>query len=184
MPLLATLAFNFVLGAAAARAAARELRASPRAVLYARAFRAVALHEALVAMPVATFVLVRFPDWTLSYTVDGAKVPSAIVLGLVALHGALALGGFALGAGLLREHRARWIPLLAGGGLALVLLGALAAHARLAVMATYLQYRSGFGARPIWHTSALGTLTALALVWAAGAAHLLWSLARTTALTR
>src|SRR5262245_41801079 len=98
MPLLATLTLNFALGVTTALAAARELRASPRAVYHARAFRAVALHEVLVAMPIAAFVLARLGDWTLSYTLDGARLPSALVLGLIVLHGALALAGFALGA--------------------------------------------------------------------------------------
>jgi hypothetical protein len=96
----------------------------------------------------------------------------------VVLHGAFALGSFALGAKLLREHRSRWVLLLAGGSIALLVLGGILTHQRLGVVATYLQFRGGFGTRSIWHTSVLGTTLALGSVWIAGAGHLLWSLAR------
>src|SRR5579864_4171636 len=98
MPLLATLAFHFILGAVAALAAARELRASPRAVRQTRAFRAVVSQQALVSVPIVTFALVRYADWMTSYLADPARVPSVLTAALVLAAGALAVGGFALGA--------------------------------------------------------------------------------------
>jgi hypothetical protein len=178
VPLLAAFALNFALGLLAARAAARELRASPRAVLHARAFRAVAVHEALVAVPVLAFLLLRAGDWSLSYLFDAARVPSVVVAALLLCHGGLALGGFALGARWLRDHRARWAALAAVACGAVVVLGFAAFRERLGVAGTYLQYRGGFGLRPLAHSWILPAALGLVLVWAAAGAHLLWSLAR------
>jgi hypothetical protein len=178
VPLFATLAFNFVVGSLAALAAARELRASPRSVHQARAFRALAAHEVLVGIPIAAFVLVRFTDWALSYLVDGARVPSAVVLAIVVLHGAVALVGFATAARLLRDHRPQWVRAIAIGAVALVVLSGMVLHRRLGTVGSYAQYHGGFGLRPWRETPVLGATIALVTVWAVAAAHLLWSLAR------
>jgi hypothetical protein len=178
MPLLVTLAVNFALGALAALAAARELRASPRAIHHARAFRALAVHQGLVAMPVVTYLLVRAPDWMVSYVVDGARLPSALVLALVVLHGGLAVGGFAIGARLLRDHRARSIGVVSGAVVGVAVLGMLVAHRRVGVAATFVQFGTGFGLQPFWGSNVFALVVALTTVWLAGAGHLLWSLRR------
>lgn len=175
MPLLATLALNFGLGALTALAAARELRASPRPSHHTRAFRALAAHEILVAMPIAGFLLARFTDWMVSYFVDGARLPSALLLVAVLGHGALAFVGFALGAHLLREHRPRVAALVAAAPALFALLAALIVRHRVGVVASYTQFRGGFGLTPLWQTATFGAALGLGAVWTAGAVHLLWS---------
>jgi hypothetical protein len=181
VPLLATVVLNFALGALAALAAAGELRASPRPLHRLRAFRALAVHEVLVAMPVAGYLLVRLADWMVSYLVDGARLPSALVAALVLVHGTAGLGGFATGARLLRDHRARAVAALAAGSAALVLVAWLMARDRIGVLGSYVQFRGGFGLQPLWRTGAFGVILALAATWTAAGAHLLWSLARRAA---
>jgi hypothetical protein len=178
MPLLAALAANLALGALAALAAARELRASPRPAHRSRAFRAVALHELLVAMPVAAYVLGRLTDWALGYTTDGARIPSVILAIVVVLHGALGLAGFAAGSHWLREHRPRAVFGLVIACVGVTAAGAILGHERLAVVGTWTQFRSGYGMRSLAESGVAATLSALATAWTGAGAHLCWSLAR------
>src|SRR4051794_14967253 len=113
-----------------------------------------------------------------SYVVDGNHVPSALTLSLIAVHGALALAGFALGAGLIRDHRGSWVRTVAIVAGAVVLLAALIARDRLGVIGTTAQFRGGFGLRPFWGSRIAGISLGLLVTWLAAAGHLLWSLAR------
>jgi hypothetical protein len=178
VPLFATLVLNFSLGALASLAAARELRASPRPVQQLQAFRSLALHEVLVALPIAAWLLIRLGDWMVSYTVDGARLPSLLIALLVLLHGALALGGFALGARLLRDHRGRAVSMLALGGGVAILLAAALLRERVGVLGTYVQFRGGFGLQRLWRTAAFPALLGMGVAWLLAAVHLLWSLTR------
>ena len=178
MPLLALVALNFALGVGAALASARELRASPRAAHETLSFRAVLLHDFLIAVPIATYLVARVTDWTLSYTVDSARVPSLVLAAFVAADALAAVAGFAIGARLLRDHRPQALPLLAGLAGAVVLVGLVVARHRLGVIGTFAQYRGGFGLRGLGNGGLVGPLVAMAVVWSAGAAHLLHALSR------
>jgi hypothetical protein len=178
MPLLATLVLNLSIGTLASLLDASELRRSPRPAHQTHGFRAVALHEVLVAMPVAAYPLVRLTDWSLSYVVDGERVPSLVLATLIALHAVAALAGFALGAHWLREHRPRAVMALTGSCGFAVLAGAVACRERLGVMGSFVQYHNGFGTRGLVSAGVVGTLVLLAIAWAGAAAHLCWSLAR------
>lgn len=178
MPLFATLALNFIVGALASLAAARELRASPRAVHHTRGFQALTAHALLIATPIATLMLVRGSDWMVSYALDGSRIPSALTVALVAMHGGLALGGYALGARLIRDHRGQWVRTVVIVAVAAVILAAFIARDRLGVVGTTAQYRGGFGLRSFWGSRVAGISAGLAAAWIAAAGHLLWSLAR------
>lgn len=178
MPLIAFALFNFAVGIAAALASAHELRASPRPARQTEAFRAVTVYDALIAVPIATWFVVRFPDWTMSYVVDAGRVPSLVLAIFVLAHGIAALAGFFAGASLLRDHRQRALPLVIGVAALLLLVGAVVARHRLGVVGTFAQYRGGFGLRRVRSTGLAAPFVAVVLGWSGAAAHLLWSLAR------
>jgi hypothetical protein len=176
VPILVLVALNFAVGMAAARAAARELRASPRAAHETVSFRAVLLHDLLVPIPIAIYLLARLTDWSVSYLVP--HVPSLVLAALVVLHSGAALAGFVLGARLLRDHRPGAIPVLVALSATLALVGIVIARHRLGVVGTYAQYRGGFGLRGFESAGLAGPLAALFVAWTSGAAHLFYSLVR------
>jgi hypothetical protein len=178
VPLVACVLVNFAIGIAAALAAARELRASPRAAHQTLAFRAIVLYDALIAIPIATWLIARFTDWTLSYTFDSAHVPSLALAICVLLHGLAAVAGFGLGARLLRDHRPHLLPLLLAACAFAFVVGLVVARHRLGVVGTFAQYRGRFGLRGVGSAGLVGPFFAIAIGWLAGGAHMLWSLAR------
>ncbi len=178
MPLIALIALNFALGVGAVLASARELRASPRAAHETLSFRAVVLHDVLLPIPIATYLLARAADWTLSYTVDSARVPSLVLAMLVAAQGLAALAGFALGARLLRDHRPGVLPVFIALAGFVLIVGLVVARHRLGVLGTFAQYHGRFGLRTLATGGLVGPLLAMMLAWTGAAAHLLYSLAR------
>lgn len=178
VPLLACVLLNFAVGVAAALAGARELRASPRAAHQTLAFRAVLVYDALIAIPIATWLVARFTDWTLSYAVDSARVPSLVLAFFVLAHGAAALAGFGLGARLLRDHRAQALPVLIAAAGFVLLVGLVIARHPLGVVGTFAQYRGGFGLRGLGGAGLVGPFFAITLGWLGAGAHLVWTLAR------
>lgn len=178
MPLAALMILNFALGVGAVMASARELRASPRAAHDTLAFRALLVHEVLLPIPIATYLLARATDWTLSYAVDAVRVPSLVLAVLVAAMGMAALGGFAAGASFLRDHRRGVLPVMIALAAIALLAGLVVARHRLGVLGTYAQYRGRFGRRTLAAGGLAGPLTAMLLAWTAAAVHLLRGLMR------
>lgn len=176
MPLIGLLLGNTALGLLAALAAARELRASPRAAVWSRGFGALALHQVLVAMPVAGYLLFRFTDWMVSYLVDGARMPSALLALAVLAHAGLGLGGYAVGAHWLRAHHGRRAAITAGALGAVAFVGAVMLRHRMEVVGSTLQYRGGFGLMPFGASRALGAVALLGAVNLAAAGQLFASL--------
>ena len=168
--------WSVALGLLAAVLGARELRASPRGVTQLRGFVALATHEATVAVPVTFWVLVRHTDWVLSYFVEGQRVPSAALLVAAMMCGVLALGGYAVGAGWIRAHQPRRPGAAAIGLFAAGLAGCLALHERVGAVGSTVQFRGGFGLAELSGSRVLSTLGVAALGYAAGYAHLGWSL--------
>lgn len=176
MPLLAILLLNVAAGLVASLLAVPELRASPRALGSLRCFAALCAHEAAVTLPLVTYVALRHPDWMVSYAVAGAQIPSAVSLGFGALAALGAVGGFAAGAYWCRTHRAR-LPGMAAGACAFVALVGLAVmHRRVGVVGSAVQFRGGFGLRPLMASRVPGTLLAAGVAYALAYAHLGWSL--------
>lgn len=178
MPLLFAMLCNAAVGLLLAESAARELRASPRAVVALRGFAGVATHEGLVAVPALFWLLMRHTDWMLSYAVPGQRLPSALGLMLCLVHGALGLGAFSLGARWFREHRAGRIRIgaaaLVGVGLVLT---ALLRH-RVLWVGNYLQFRGGFGLRGLWGSEVAWAVAVAVVVQAGAVAHVAWWLRR------
>ena len=141
MPMPLAALFHLGLGLAFALAARGRIRADGP---YAGPAFAVALaHVGLVVAPLTFYFYLVQPDWTWLYWIDPAKVPGLAVVPLVAAHAGLVIGGWYLGARLLRDDRQRlalWI--LAGLGAAIVVTAALLLP-RLGTAATYAGYHHG-----------------------------------------
>lgn len=178
MPLAALALLHVAAGLAAAVAYAGELRASPRASWALPGFAALCLHEALVALPAAFYLLARHTDWMLSYAVATGRVPSALALVAAAVIACGALAGFVLGARLVRDQHPR-APALAAAGLAAVaLVGLLAAKARVGAVGTTSQFRGGFGMVPFWSSRASTAVLLAAMIQGSALVHLGWTLSR------
>lgn len=176
MPLIAAMLLSGAFGLLAAWASSRELRASPRSVGRLRSFTALAAHELGVAAPALLYLLLRHGDWMLSYVVDAARMPSAIAALLALGQAAVALGAFSIGAHWIRTQRSATVAAAAGVCLALAAAGLLLLRGRAGMVGTHVQFRAGFGMRPLMASRLLGALGLLATVWLAAAAHLIRSL--------
>lgn len=178
MPLAALALLNVAAGLAAAVAYAGELRASPRASWSLPGFAALCLHEALVALPAAFYLLARHTDWMLSYALPTGRVPSALALVVAAVVAAGALGGFVLGARLVRDQHARAPAVAAGALAALALVGLVALRARVGAVGTTSQFRGGFGMVPLWSSRASTAVLLAAMIQGAALVHLAYTLSR------
>lgn len=148
MPLPTALILAFASGLAAAIAGRVELKVSPRPALLTRSALAFLMFDFLVLVPASAYFYVFHGDWFLLYVLDVRQIPSAVALVGFLFQGAVAAGGFAVGAGLVRAQR----EILAGGILAgTVVAGAgtvFAASERLSQVGTYAQYHGRFGLVP------------------------------------
>lgn len=163
MPTLALLMLQAAIGLLTASLAARELRASTRAVQETEAFRALAVHSGCVVFLPTLFLLLRHTDWMVSYRFDGASLPSAVALLLAALTAAAPLAGFAVGGAWVRAHDARR-PMLAAGAVALlVLMACVLLRARVGHVGSYVQFRGGFGLQRITDSALMPVLLCIAL---------------------
>ena len=139
LPLAALL--HVGLGLAFALAARGRIRADGA---YASPAFAVALAQVgLVVAPLGFYFYLVQPAWTWMYWIDPDRVPMLAAVPLVAAHAGLVLGGWHLGAQLVRRDRQRlavWI--LTGLGVALIV-GAAIALPRLFTAATYAGYHRG-----------------------------------------
>jgi len=173
LPQPALLLLALASGVAAAIAARRELRVSPRHALLSRGFGAYMLFAVLVLVPISVYFYVFHGDWSLLYWVDVSRVPSAVALIGFLVEAAVGAAGYLLGAALVRSQR----DTIGGGVVGGCVLAAIAivgiAHERLSVVGSYAQYRGGFGLEPYSGGAVFrGTLLTLALL-VAGLAYLL-----------
>lgn len=113
------------------------------------AFLLVAAHAAVVTLPVAFYFYAVQPAWTWHYLIDPAKVPALAILPLVVAHGLVVVGGWYLGAHLVRSERRRLhLYLLGAVGLAVVVAVAIL-FPRLTAASTYRGYQVGAIGRPM-----------------------------------
>lgn len=148
MPFPTLFFLAIAIGIAAALAGGNELRLSPRHALLTSCYSAYAAFLGLLLIPITAYFYVFHGDWFLLYTVDTARVPSAIALLGFLFMAAAGTAAFALGGALARNQRGT-----AGGVLVavMVLAGAvvlLVWPERLMVVGTYAQYRGQFGLQP------------------------------------
>lgn len=135
-------------GLAAALAGRAELKISSRHALLTRTSLAFLIFDFLVLIPSSAYFYVFHGDWFMLYLVDVQLIPSAVALIGFVLQGLLAVGGFALGASLVRSQRESSAVIV----LAVSVLGAiavcLAIMDRLATVGSYAQFHGNFGLVP------------------------------------
>ena len=168
MPTLALLLWEIALGMLTASAASAELRASTRPVHETVAFRARCAHAACVLLPAGLFLLLRHPDWMVSYAFDGASIPSAVSLLVALLCAAAPLLGFAVGGRWVRAHEARRSAAVAAVVAASALIACVALRARVFQVGSWVQFRGGFGLQRLSASSLAPVLAAVALAQGAG----------------
>lgn len=107
----------------------------------------VLANAAIITAPIALYFYAVQPAWTWHYLVDPAKVPGLAVLPLVVLHAAVVVGGWYLGAALVRADRARellyaTVASAVGAAIAVAVL-----FPRLVAASSYPRYHAGFAGR-------------------------------------
>ncbi len=141
-------------------ASRHSTRLSSRSVLASRAYAALLVSEGMLGVPVGTYLYVLYRDWSLMYLFDGARVPSALAVAIVAAYPLVATGGYVLGALLLRARR----DALLGGLLVAVAVGCLTLgavlRARLLQVGPFAGFHGGYGMRGLGRT-ALGPVAAV-----------------------
>jgi hypothetical protein len=122
-------------------------------VLSGRAYGGLLVSEGMLGVPVGTYLYVFHRDWSLMYFFDGARVPSAIAVAIVAAYPLLATGGYVLGVALLRARR----DALLGGLLVAVGVGCLALaiglRSRLLQVGPFAGFHGGYGMSGLGRTA-------------------------------
>lgn len=160
MPALIAPLVGFSLGVLFSWAAANELARSAAPLWSTRSLALVVLFAFVIFGPYCGYFLTFATDWSLTYLVDGHRVPSALLLlAVLADIGAVILG-FSLGA--VRSRQRKFISLLPLGSVPLALAAVLIAvfARRLAVAGTYAQVARGLGAPPL-----AGSPVGYAVLW-------------------
>lgn len=159
MPLPTQMFLTFASGVLAALAARAELRVSPKPTLASRALFAYLLYAGLVLVPISVYFYVFHGDWYLLYTVDTARVPSALVLVGCLLEVGVGAAGFACGASMVRSQRDQWAGALVGVTLSMAIGVLPLSRHRLAVVGSYAQFHGDFGHAPYGGALLQGTVS-------------------------
>ncbi len=103
----------------------------------------VLAHAGIITVPIALYFHVAHPAWTWHYLVDPAKIPGLAVLPLVIGHGLVVVGGWYLGAALVRTDRQRILLYALGATVAAAAIAVGVLFPRLIAATSYLGYRGG-----------------------------------------
>jgi hypothetical protein len=149
MPIVFAPLVGFVLGVALAWVAGPALGSSEGPIPLTRPFAVVAAFAAFVWLPVVGYFSAFHGDWSYLYIVPSRRVPSAVDLGLVLVAVFAVVAGFWSAVGPVRRRRFGLVVawMVVPGGVATAALP-FVAH-RLAVSATFAQFRGDFGTEPI-----------------------------------
>lgn len=120
------------------------------------AFLLVLIHVGLVTAPVTLYFYAAHADWAWLYLVDPDNVPGLAIVPLVVIHALVIVGGWYLGAWLIRTDRKRILLYAILGVSVVFLLGFVLALGRLTTATTYAGYLAG----------ASGGLMSVELGWA------------------
>lgn len=153
MPLPFAFPLGLLLGAGLAWLARVELARSEVPLVLGRPFLVAVGLGALVYGPIVGYFLALHGDWAFLYLVRTSRVPSAIDLALVLLAAATVPAGFAAATRWATAKRGALLLQVGAAIAAPVVLGAALSVRRLAVSATYAQWKAGFGLVAISHTS-------------------------------
>lgn len=107
------------------------------------AFLLVLIHVGLVTTPVTLYFYATHAAWAWLYLVDPARVPGLAIVPLVVVHALVVVGGWYLGAWLVRTHRQRVLWWTLAGTSAAFVVGFALAMQRITTAATYAGYLAG-----------------------------------------
>jgi len=120
-----------------------------------------ALLGALVYAPTCALFMIVAGDWALFYLTDSKSVPSAVLLVVALVDGAVVAGGFGAGYVAARRRALRVLVALVTGPLVVSALIAFAFASKLRIEGTAQQVASGFGLRPV-----AGGPLGMSILWA------------------
>lgn len=124
----------------------------------------------IVLVPTTLYLYWAHPAWSWLYLVDPGSVPGLAVVPVVVGVGGIFVGGWYLGARLIRLDRGQVAGYVALGGMALFLLLLLLLRGRLGTYGTYAEFR-GDTAAPLLDRKLGYVLMALALGFAVSAGY-------------
>ncbi len=172
MPIVFAHLIGFSLGAAFAWAAAPTLGRSEGPTASTPAFKIVAAFAAFVWLPAVGYFACFHGDWSYLYLVQ--EHPSAIDLTLVVLAAVCVVCGFLVVARPARKQRVGPVLAAVGAPAGIAVAAATLAVRRLAVSATYTQFRGDFGTVPIGSSVLgkgvllVGIVLTVAVAWTVG----------------
>lgn len=111
----------------------------------APAFPLVMLHAAAVVAPIALYFYAVHPAWSWMYMVDPGGISVLAILPLMVGHGVIAVGGYYVGALLIRADHKKAVAYAIVGLTITALVILLVARARLGVSASYGDFRAHRG---------------------------------------
>jgi hypothetical protein len=180
IPIPILLGLHALFGLAVAYASRTSTRLSSRSVLTSRAYLALLVSEGMLGVPIAIYLYVFYRDWSFMYLVDGARVPSALAVAIVATYPAIATAAYVLGVALLRARRDALLGglvvgvMLASAGVAVVLRG------RLLLVGPFGGYHGGYGMRALTRSALAPVGALLSGTLFAGWAYVVWRTGRET----
>jgi hypothetical protein len=107
------------------------------------AFTLVLIFTGIVVMPTALYFYLAHEAWTWLYLVDPADVPDLAVVPVLVLHGGFLIGGWYLGARLLRTDRRRVAVGIAAGSIVMWLMLVLIGWRRVSSYGSYREFHDG-----------------------------------------
>jgi hypothetical protein len=166
---------QFAIGLAFALVAQDRIRAdgpsTPPAILL------VLSYAGIIVAPVALYFYAVHPAWTWHYAVNPAQVPTLAIVPLVVAHALVVVGGWYLGAMLVRRDRRRTHRYgIAAAGL-LTLLAIAALFPRLLAATSYRGYQAGVVGR-LMNVELGWAILVSGLATAAASGYVLFELAR------
>lgn len=107
------------------------------------AFTLVLIFTGIVVLPTTLYFYVAHEAWTWLYLIDPADVPDLAVVPVLVAHGGFLIGGWYLGARLLRQDKRRVAVGIALGCLVMWLILVLVAWGRLSRYGSYAEFHDG-----------------------------------------
>jgi hypothetical protein len=151
---------GFALGVLFAWAGGEEISRASGSLLGTKSLAIVVLFAFLVYGPFSGYFVTYATDWSFAYTVDGHRLPSALLLLLVLVNIAAVPIGFAIAGSRVRARRKIALLPMLTVPLALSAIFVAAFSRKLSLYGTYGQVARGFGVTPL-----AGSPVGYAILW-------------------
>jgi hypothetical protein len=142
------------------------------------AFVLVLGFAAVVVLPMTLYFFWVHPAWSWMYLVDPDKVPSLAVVPVAVTHIGAVVGGWYLGARLLRADKRTAALWVAGGGGGLLLLAAILLGGRIGHYGSYARHSAGEELRGLMDVKLGWALIVVFLAFAVAAGYVALELSR------